>query len=88
MILICANRAAYDLLRDDIVCTPSIDGSSPVALQDEPAVAADGVRCCIEHNFTDAEGDWLRAYTANDNPAVLIVDVLPADWYITPEVRP
>lgn len=85
MILICANRAAYDLLRDDVVCLPSIDGSSPVALQDEPAMATDGVRCCIEHAFSEAEGDWLRAYTANDNPAAVIVDALPADWYTVPE---
>ena len=86
MILICANRAAYDLLRDDVVCTPSIDGSSPVALQDEPAVAADG-RCCIEHSFDEATADWLRAYTAGDNPAVVIVDELPADWYVVPEPK-
>ena len=87
MILICANRAAYDLLRDDVVCTPSIDGSSPVALQDEPAMSGDGVRCCIEHSFDEATADWLRAYTAGDNPAVVIVDELPADWYVVPEPK-
>ena len=86
MILICATRAAYDLLAADIVCTPSILGSSPVMLQEEPAMAADGVRCCIEHAFDEATTDWFRAYTAGDNPAVLIVDALPANWYVKPEV--
>ena len=85
MILIFATRASYDAIRADVVCTPSIDGSAPVLLQEEPAMAADGVRCCIEHAFDEATGDWLRAYTSGENPAVIVADALPADWYTRPE---
>ena len=87
MILIFRDKAAYSAVRDDIAVTPAIDGSTPIALQDEPAVAADGVRCLIEYAFDAATCDWLRAYTAGDNPAVTFADVLPGDWYTVPEPK-
>lgn len=84
MILIFQTRASYDAIRDEIVVTPSIDGGTPVLLQEEPAMAGDGVRCCIEHAFDEATGDWLRAYTSGENPAVTVADKLPGDWYTVP----
>ena len=87
MILIFRDRAAYDAVRGDIVVTPLLDGSTPVALQDDPAMAGDGVRCCIEHAFDPLTVDWLRAYTAGENPTVTFADTLPADWYATPEPK-
>ncbi len=85
MILIFATKASYETIRDDIRVTPSIDGSTPVLLQEEPAMAGDGTRCCIEHAFDEATSDWLRAYTSGENPAVIVADALPADWYTKPE---
>jgi len=86
MILICTTREAYAAMQVDILVSQQVEGGTPpVMIQEEPAIAADGIRCCFEHDFDDATADWFRAYTANDNPAVLIVDVLPADWYTIPE---
>lgn len=52
----------------------------------EWSVAADG-RCCIEHAFDPLTRDWLEAYTAGENPAVVIADTLPGDWYAVPEPK-
>lgn len=83
MILIFRDKAAYEAVRDDIVVTPAIGSSTPIALHDEPAVAPDG-RCLIEYAWDEATCDWLRAYTAGDNPAVTFAEAVPEDWYLNP----
>lgn len=79
MVLVFRDKASFDAIKADIVCTPDIDGGvGPVALG-EPTVAADG-RCVVSHPWSEVDGDWLAAYTSGANPAVQILDALPSDW--------
>jgi len=81
MILIFPNLEFYKRICDDIVCTPSIDGSSPILFQETPTMSADGIRCCIEYDFDEATCDWIEAYTADEKPAIILTNKLPDDWY-------
>lgn len=82
MILIFQNKEAFYIFRDDVVVTPNIEGGSgSIFIQEEPAMAADGVRCCIEHPFSEIDVNWLEAYTADNSSVPLFVTKLPEDWY-------
>ena len=80
MIIVFENIQSFYEFRDDVVATPVIDGSSPTSIQEEPAIAADGIRCAIEHSFSDIELDWLKAYTSDYNPPLIFTESLPEDW--------
>jgi len=42
-------------------------------------VVPDG-RVAISHPFSEVDLDWFAAYTQGENPAVIIVEELPADF--------
>ncbi len=75
MILIFASQATLD----DIMCTPDIEGGCGPVMIGTPVRAQDG-RVAISHPFSEVDLDWFAAYTQGENPAVIIVEELPADF--------
>jgi hypothetical protein len=76
-ILIFKNQA----ILDEIGFSPDIEGGiGPVKIGD-PVKAVDG-RVAICHPFSEVDLDWFSAYTQGENPQVVIVDKLPADFVL------
>ena len=81
MVLVFQSRSSFNAIKADIVVTPDLeDGCGPVAIGEPTVEAAPGTRCAVSYPWSDVDGDWLAAYTSGENPAVQILDALPADW--------
>jgi hypothetical protein len=81
VILIVKSKA----ILDEIGALPVIEGEGPPVLIGEPAVeGCANPRYAISHPFSEAQCDWLQAYTSGESPAGILCEVLPANWvYLT-----
>lgn len=77
-ILIFKNQA----ILDEIGFSPDISGGVGPVKIGTPVTAKDG-RVAICHGFAECDCDWFSAYTQGENPQVVIVDKLPADFVLS-----
>lgn len=66
---------------DEIGFSPDIVGGIGPVKIGTPVTAVDG-RVAISHPFNEVDLDWFSAYTQAENPQVVIVEKLPADFVI------
>lgn len=77
MILIFGSQA----ILDEIGYSPIIEGGIGAVKMGTPLVAKDG-RVAICHPFSEVDMGWFTAYTDGENPKLLIVETLPADFVV------
>lgn len=80
MILIFKDQA----ILDEIGFSPDIEGGIGSVKIGTPVTAVDG-RVAISHGFSEVDLDWFNAYTQAENPMVVIVEQLPADFVLLTE---
>lgn len=75
---------------DEIAALPAIAGDAAPLLLGEPVCeACEKPRWAVSHEFTEAQQDWMLAYTSGESPPGRVYDTLPDDWvYPTPELDP
>lgn len=72
-----------DALWDEIGATPDIeDGAGPVLIGTR-AVYVDeqgATWYVVCHPFAEVDSAWILAYCSGDNPAVVMLEAIPAKW--------
>jgi len=78
-VLVTRNPALFQ----DIGWTPDLSsdgGVGPVAIGIPLVEAGDNPRYAVIHPFASIDAEWIAAYCSGENPAMLILDAMPADW--------
>lgn len=74
----------------DIAFTPDLSsdgGVGPVAIGIPLTEAVDkDPRYAVIHPFAEIDAEWVKAYCSGENPAMLVLDELPADWIYPTEL--